>query len=214
LQVFGELCGEGDTAMTRRLYGVVVAAGMLCASAQAQEVVTIGAGVWSGSKSQPIPSISGVVLRIIEPGPPIKFETTGRMARLVKVYYMGEVVQRGLAKPTAGNVGELYIGDENVKLKCGDISTGYLQTEDYGDVLLFFLPSVSTEKCFVAMSPQQLGEAAPTQAQATEVVATDQPEGPHSRGPRRTLNAFFLAAVALAVVLIAVLSSRKRAKAG
>ena len=118
--------------MIRRLTATILTAVALCAAAQAQQVVTIGAGVYSGSESQPVPSISGEVLRLIDPGPPIKSEATGKKARLVNVYYEGEVVQAGLAKPTGGNVGELYIGDKQVKLTSGDIAEGYLHTEDFG----------------------------------------------------------------------------------
>ena len=197
--------------MIRRLTATILTAVALCAAAQAQQVVTIGAGVYSGSESQPVPSISGEVLRLIDPGPPIKSEATGKKARLVNVYYEGEVVQAGLAKPTGGNVGELYIGDKQVKLTSGDIAEGYLHTEDFGDVLLFFLPSLSTEKCFLVMTRQQLGEATPVQPQPGAQKPTEQPQRPVSKNMGRIVGVLLVAGVVLVAALVAMLCRRRRA---
>lgn len=113
-------------------------------------------GMYSGTKSHPMPVIWGEVAKLSKDGAPIKIEDKKIEVKLVKVYYEGEVVAGGLAKPTSGEVQEAFIGDKKVTLEKSDIGTGYLNTKEFGKIAILFSSSLTSDYCVLAVNDTQL----------------------------------------------------------
>jgi len=113
-------------------------------------------GVYWGTKGAPMPYFNGVVAKLIKPGDSPKIEETKIEVKLVKAYYRGNLLPNGLAKPTEGAAEEVLIAGKKLALKSKDFGKGFLQTEEYGDILILFDPNWL--KCILAMTPEQLAK--------------------------------------------------------
>jgi len=132
-----------------RVAVVVIIACVFSRSAAAQ-------GVFLGSKDHRVGAIYGTVARIADKGPPLKLDKTKIEAKLVRVYYEGEVLKGGLVKPTLGEADGLTIGDFKVELVKKDLAKGYLETKEFGKVTLFFVSTLTSESCTLAVDDEQL----------------------------------------------------------
>lgn len=115
-----------------------------------------GPGVYAGNEAAPWAEMQGVVMKVIDPNPPIELEQTTIPVRFVKVYYSGIVVATGLVQPVEGEVEKLYIGSKNVELSSTDFSSGCIQTKEYGSMPILFSANVYNFYGMIVMTEDQL----------------------------------------------------------
>lgn len=113
-------------------------------------------GVFWGNKAAPLHYFNGVVAKLIKAGASPKVEETKTEVKLVKAYYRGDLQPSGLAQPTEGGAEEAFIDGMKLTLKSKEFNKGFLQTEEYGDILILFDPN--RLKCVFAMTPEQLAK--------------------------------------------------------
>jgi hypothetical protein len=120
------------------------------------EAAAVAQGVDAGSKEYPLTAIYGDVRTIAQSKPSLKLESTKLEAKLSGVYYEGTVQQGGLVKPTSGEVQQVTVGDLKVELANMDFSNSYLDTKEFGRIALFFSSSLTSERCILAVTDEQL----------------------------------------------------------
>ena len=96
-----------------------------------------GVGAFAGSESSPIRTVYGQVAKLESVGPPMEFSSIGRKVELSSVYYEG-VASGSYVVPSAGAIGELKIDGNVLEIANADISSGCLDTERLGPILILF----------------------------------------------------------------------------
>jgi hypothetical protein len=115
-----------------------------------------GVGLYAGTKDFPIPEVFGTVATLVKEGPPIELKDEKIEVRLVKAYYAGYVVSEKYVQPAEGGVQELHIAGKKVALVSNDISTGCIDTKEYGAMPILFSSSLTSESVILIMTSGQL----------------------------------------------------------